>query len=71
MTDEQIIEERIRIGNRIAALRKVQNISQVQLATLTGLKQQNIQRIESGKYSTGVDILTRVSNALTKKVEIN
>ena len=71
MTDEEIIQERLRIALRIRSLRKEKNLSQADLAALTGLAQQNIQRIESGKYSTGLDILTKISTALNTRVEIN
>ena len=57
--------ERIRIGNRIKELRQKRGISTYQLAELTGLKQPNIARIESGKYSTGVDILSKIAAALS------
>ena len=56
--------ERIRIGNRIKELRQKRGISTYQLAELTGLKQPNITRIESGRYSTGVDILSKIAAAL-------
>jgi len=58
------MEERIKIGNRIKELRQKRGISTYQLAELTGLKQPNIARIESGKYSTGVDILSKIAAAL-------
>jgi DNA-binding XRE family transcriptional regulator len=56
--------ERKRIGSKIAELRKAKNFSQSDLAELVGMTQGNIGRIETGKYSTGIDILTKISFAL-------
>jgi len=61
---EQNTDIRIKIGTRIMEIRKRKNLSQEQLAELAGLKQQNIARIELGKYSTGIDILGKIADAL-------
>jgi len=62
--------ERERIGKRIVELRAELGMTQTDLAELTGLKQQNIARIESGKYSTGQDILSTISHALGGRLDI-
>lgn len=64
------IEDRIRIGERIKQLREAAGLTQTQLAEKTGLKQENINRIEKGKYSTGQDILTKIASALGKRLDI-
>lgn len=56
--------ERIRIGKRIATLRKEKGMSQAQLADACGMKAPNIARIETGRYSTGLDILSKIAAAL-------
>ena len=58
------MNERIRIGQRIREIRQNNSISQEILAEMTGLKQANIARIESGRYSTGLDILAKIATAL-------
>ena len=74
-------EERKRIGQRIAALRKAiewnddNNISRVgmtqeELAGRCGLAQSHIARIETGRYSVGFDTLQQIANALGKNVDI-
>lgn len=63
------IEKRERIGSRIAELRRERGMSQAQLAEATGLKQPNIARIEAGKYSTTLDLLTTIADALGVKVD--
>ena len=58
------MDERLRIGSRIKELRHKRGVSSYRLAEMTGLQRQNISRIESGKYSTGVDILSKIAAAL-------
>lgn len=62
--------ERQRMGKRIKILREESDLTQEQLAEKTGLKRENIARIESGKLSTGQDILTKIAAALGKKLDI-
>ena len=56
--------DRERIGKRISRLRMEAGISQYKLADLTGISQGNIARIESGKYSAGIDLLPKIGDAL-------
>lgn len=70
MEKDEIIQERQRIGQRIRQLREEAGLSQSDLAEMTGLKRPNITRIEAGKYSTGQDILSKISLALGKKLDI-
>jgi transcriptional regulator with XRE-family HTH domain len=58
------MNNRERIGKRIAQIRMEAGISQYKLAELTGLAPGNIARIETGKYSTGIDILSKIGDAL-------
>ena len=62
--------ERERIGKRIAELRKARGLSTYQLADMCGLTHIHIWRIETGKYSTGIDIIAKVANALGCKVDL-
>lgn len=52
------------IGKKIAELRKQKGISQAKLASLTGLDAGHIARIELGRYSVGIDVLSKIGNAL-------
>jgi transcriptional regulator with XRE-family HTH domain len=61
-------ECRKELGSRIAGLRKKKGLSQQALADLCGLNRQNLARIEAGKHSTGIDILSRIAEALGVKV---
>jgi len=62
--------ERERIGVRISELRKAKGLTQEQLAEKTGFTQSNIWRVETGKYSVGIDILAKLAEALDASVEI-
>ena len=63
-------EERQRIGQRIADLRKQHQMTQQDLADLTGMQRNHISRIESGKYSVGFDTLQAIAQQFGMKVDI-
>lgn len=63
------MNERERIGKRISELRKSKGLSQAKLAELTGIAPGNIARIETGKYSTGIDLLSKIANAMGYKLD--
>jgi transcriptional regulator with XRE-family HTH domain len=62
--------ERLRIGRRIAEIRKEKGMTQAQLAELCGLQQAHIARIENGKYSVGLDTLAQIADAMGARVDI-
>lgn len=51
-------------GQKITIARKQKGISQSELAERTGILPNNLSRIETGKYSTGIDILLKIADAL-------
>lgn len=61
--------DRQRIGKRIAELRKTKGLTQAKLAELAGLTPGNIARIETGKHSTGIDILSKIAFILDVRVD--
>ena len=63
-------EERKRIGARIRQLREMKGMEAKQLATLVKIDAANLSRIEQGKYSVGLDILTKIADALGVKVDL-
>ena len=74
-------EARKRIGQRIAALRKTVEwtdergikrvgMSQQQMEALTGIRQSHITRIEHGYYSTNIDYLEKMANALGHHIDL-
>lgn len=62
--------ERVRIGNRIRQLRVAKNMEARDLALLAGIDAANLSRIEQGKYSVGLDILSRIAFVLGAHIDI-
>lgn len=60
----------IRIGQRIQQLRKEAGLTQAHLAEMCGMAQPNIARIEAGTYATSIDVLSRIAEALGKRIEL-
>lgn len=63
-------EHRERIGAKIRLLREKKGMEAKQLATITNIDASNLSRIEQGKYSVGLDILSKISQALGAKVDL-
>lgn len=63
------MNDRERISKRIAELRRLKGISQAKLSGLTGIAPGNIARIEIGKYSTEIDILSKIADAMGYKLD--
>lgn len=62
-------EERIRIGNRIKEIREEKKIEAKTLSMLTGIDAANLCRIEQGKQSAGIDVLSKIAKAMGYKIE--
>lgn len=63
-------QERARIGARIRELRKEKNIEAKMLAQIANIDAANLSRIEQGRYSVGLDILSKITFALGAKIEL-
>lgn len=64
-------QERQRMGERIATLRKEKNMTQAELAEATGLQRSHIVRLEQGRYGVTIDVLSVIADALGCKVDLN
>lgn len=62
--------ERARIGGRIRQLREAKNMEARDLALLAGIDAANLSRIEQGKYSVGLDILSRIAFVLGAYIDL-
>ena len=62
--------ERTRIGNRISQIREERGIEARDLAKLAGIDAANLSRFENGKYSVGIDILSKIATSLGKKLDL-
>ena len=81
MTEEQKLQNRERIGQRFAEVRKEtewvdangikrKGMTQTELAERCGLLQSNIARIEGGKYNFTFDTLSVLAGAIGWKVDL-
>lgn len=64
------LKDRERIGLRMSELRKKRNMTQEELANLSGINRVNISKIESGAYNVSIDILSKVAFALGYAVDV-
>ena len=63
-------DERIRIGKRIKEIREEKHLEAKTLSLLTGIDAANLCRIEQGKQSVGIDLLSKIANAMGYKIEL-
>lgn len=69
-TSDDIVKKRQVIISKIVQVRLEKELSQTQLAKLTGMHRSNICRIESGRQNISIDTLIRVFDALGKDISI-
>lgn len=62
-------KDRARIGGRIRQIREDRGMEACDLARLAGIDAANLSRIEKGRYSVGLDILSKLAAALGKKID--
>ena len=76
MQDEELRSEyeklkpRYEIISQIIDERKLQNITQAELAKRVGTQKSNISRLESGNYNPSLDFLIKVARSLGKEISI-
>ena len=63
-------EERTRIGRKIRQIREEKGIDAKELAKLANIDPANLSRIEQGKYSVGLDILSKLAFVLGCHIDI-
>ena len=61
--------DRERIGHRIRELREEQRLDAKTVAMKAGITPANMSRIEQGRYSPGLDILSRIASALGMQLD--
>lgn len=57
-----------KVGTRIAAIRKRQDLSQSDLARLAGKDRQSIHKVEKGIMNPSIFYLSEIADALTVKL---
>jgi hypothetical protein len=68
-SDDVKAKERQRIGKRICQIREEKKLDIKTVASLSGITEYNLERIEEGRYSVGFDILAKVALALGSKLD--
>jgi len=63
-------EAEYKIIEEIIMARKEKNLTQKGLAQLIGTRQSNISRLESGNYNPSLDLLTKIAQAMGKRLEV-
>ena len=66
---EAVSKERVRIGQRIRELRESKGMDAKHLAFYADIDAANLCRIEAGKYSVGLDILSKIGYALGMEID--
>ena len=64
MEKEKKKEQRQRIGEQFRSEREAQGWSTEQVATMAGVTQRNVEKIEAGIYNVPFDVLARVADVL-------
>ena len=64
MEVEKKMEQRQRIGEQFRSEREAQGWSTEQVATMAGVTQRNVEKIEAGIYNVPFDVLARVADVL-------
>lgn len=64
LEDQPSASHQMRIGGRIAELRKEKGLSQAKLAKLAGVHSSYIGKVELGKFDVGVGMLSKIGGAL-------
>lgn len=64
------MDDKQRIGRRIAEVRGKKGFTQRKLAELAGMRYSMLVSIELGKNSTGIEVLARICKPLGLRVEL-
>lgn len=63
-------EERRRIGAQLKTIREKKKMEAKNIARLAGIDPSNLSKIEAGKYSVGIDILSKIAGTIGASVNI-
>ncbi|PSL01242.1 helix-turn-helix domain-containing protein [Cecembia rubra] len=67
--EEDLIEFRVKLGNRIKEIRKSKGLTQPQLGSLINKDYQDISRLENGKVNPSAFYIWQISKALKIDIE--
>lgn len=64
------VYNRKRVGQKLREIRTEQGLTIQQAADRAGITFANLSNIENGKYSVGLDILSKIANALGVEIQL-
>ena len=64
------MNDRLRIGSRLREIREAQGLTTTQMGERCGLSHSTISKVENGKWSVSLDILSKICDVLGKRVDI-
>ena len=63
------IQNRVIMGERIRELREQKNMDLLTLAARSGIQPNTLKRIEAGKFSVDLDVLSKIAQGLGMKID--
>lgn len=69
LKDNEILQSDV--ADMIRNLRIEKDLTQEQLAEITGIKQSSIARLEAGRHLPGLAFLYKITSSLNKKIKIS
>lgn len=63
------IQNRVIMGERIRELREEKNMDLLMLASKSGIQPNTLKRIEAGKFSVDLDVLSKIAQGLGMKID--
>ena len=66
----ELLSQQYQIASQILAARKQRNLTQLELAHLSGVQQEDISRIENGQSFPTTETLAKLLQALQAKIKI-
>lgn len=69
-TTFSIVDDSKELIDKVVEIRKDQNISQTELAAMTGSSQQAISRFEKKSHNTSIGLFSSIVNALGYKIQL-
>ena len=69
-TDYDLLEAEQQLIKALLRIRKSQNLTQTELASLMGTSQANISKLENGKLNPSVAFLKRLASACDVKLSV-
>lgn len=63
------MNNRTDFGQKIVQARTIRRMTQAELAEGVGISQSHLSRIETGRYSAGLDILNKIADVLAVELD--